>query len=304
MTPPPLPDYDKPALSFAEQVERLKARGMLVPDAAEAQRVLASISYYRLSAYWYPFRKRVDGVLQDDLEDRTTFAEVIQLYDFDRRLRLLVMDAMERVEVHIRTALTYRLGVQYGAFGHARADNFHPQFAHAQWLAKLHDETSRSNDAFVAHFRTHYAGFPSLPIWMCTELLSFGALSKLYRGMRSEDKRAVSSAFGLHPRRLQDWLHVLTYVRNVCAHHSRLWNRELAIKPQAMSEPEWSPPLLPSQDRLFCVLLILRVLLRQSGNGAGWQAECSHLIEPLAVSARWRYAMGLSDTWTNHPLWR
>lgn len=304
MRPGPLPQYDKPALTFAQQLARLRARGMHVTDTLAAEATLACISYYRLSAYWYPFRQCVDGVIQDRLEDATPFSTVIDLYEFDRKLRLLVMDAMERVEVHIRTAVTYTLGELYGAFGHEHACNFHSKFKHAQWLEKLHADTLRSNDAFITHFRARYAGFPSLPIWMCTELLSLGALSRLYRGMLNDDKKLVAARFNLHWRRLQDWLHVLTYVRNVCAHHSRLWNRQLAIKPQIMRERDWSSPLLPAQDRLFCVLLMLRYLLRQSDNGSDWHFDCNNLIHALAESPRWRKAMGLPEDWQNHPIWR
>lgn len=304
MTTVNLPSFPKQALTFADQVALLQQRGLVIGDSAAAERTLSDISYYRLSGYWYPFRERVNGVLQSHFVPGSSFDEVLALYEFDRKLRLLVMDAIERVEVAIRTAVTYRLGMVYGPFGHEDPTNFHPQFNHAKWIAALRDETARSSDAFVAHYRANYAGFPAMPIWMTSELISMGSLSFLYKGMQSKDKSAVAAGFNLHPKRLQDWLHVLTYVRNVCAHHSRLWNRELAIRPQAMSEPEWSAPLLPRLDRVFCILLMLRFLLRHSGNGVIWRDACSALLVTVTVEPRWRNAMGVPAKWISHPIWQ
>lgn len=298
------PPYTKPALSYADQVARLQQRGMQIADPVAAASKLASISYYRLSAYWHPFRLRdATGAVESQFSPNTAFEAVIDLYEFDRGLRLLVMDALERIEVVARTAVTHRLGSAYGAFGHEDPANFHPKFDHANWIQGLREETSRSRDAFVEHFKINYAGYPVLPIWMTTELISLGSLSRLYRGMTSVDKHAVAAHFNLHPKRLQDWLHVLTYVRNVCAHHSRLWNRELAISPSAMHEPEWCQPILPRRDRLFCVLLILRFMLGQSGNGTDWRDTCNALFIPIAMEARWRRAMGFPDNWLTHPIW-
>lgn len=300
-----LPPYAKPALSFADQLALLQRRGMAIVDPATAVTRLASISYYRLSAYWYSFRQRdASGAIQSHFVTGTSFDTVLEFYEFDRRLRLLVMDALERVEVAVRTAVAYRLGSTYGAFGHEDPANFHPQFDHANWIQALRDETTRSRDAFVEHYKTNYTGYPAMPIWMTTELISLGSLSRLYRGMTSADKHAVATHFSIHPKRLQDWLHVLTYVRNVCAHHSRLWNRELAIIPSFMQEAEWRPPLLPRRDRLFCVLLMLRFLLEQSGNGADWRDACNALLAPIVTEPRWRRAMGFPENWSAHPIWQ
>jgi abortive infection bacteriophage resistance protein len=123
-----------------------------------------------------------------------------------------------------------------------------------------------------------------MPVWMMSELISLGSLSRLYRGMQHSDKRIVASQLNIHHKRLQDWLHVLTYVRNVCAHRSRLWNRELAIKPMAMAESEWNHPFLLNRDRVFCVLLMLRYLLRQTEKGTEWLDHCNQALTPIAAT--------------------
>ncbi len=299
-----LTPYCKPALSFADQLQLLESRGLHVPDPALAHHQLSSISYYRLSAYWYPFLERdAAGQVTNKFEAGTRFGHAVQLYELDRHLRLLVMDAIERVEVHVRTLLTYHLGHQYGPFGHTDPANFHPGFKHAKWLSKLEGEARQSKDAFVEHFKRTYTGFPTLPIWMATELMSLGSLSFCYTGLKNDDKKQIAGQLGIHHKRLKDWLHTLTYVRNICAHHNRLWNRELAIKPERVRDPDWNPPITPRHDRLFYVLLMLRVLLRSNRNGDDWALRCSELLAPFAAEERFRIAMGMPSDWITHPLW-
>ncbi len=297
--------YQKPALTFDKQLEHLKNHGLIISDHDSALLQLSTISYYRLSAYWYPFRQRdEDGNIISKFIEDTSFDDVINLYVFDRHLRLLVLDTIERIEIYIRTLITYHIGHTYGAFGHVDPANFHPKFDHAQWLSKLEDETSRSSDAFVIHYQNKYLGFPTLPIWMTTEVMSLGSLSFCYKGLKHDDKRVVSNKLGLHHKRLEDWLHKLTYIRNVCAHHSRLWNRELAIRPESSRLPEWTPPLTSRNDRIFYILLILRYLLKTTKNGDNWCAKCNELIKPIVKNDKWRLAMGMPENWKEHPIWK
>lgn len=297
--------YSKPALSFIEQLNLLQGRGLVVDNQHFALNQLASISYYRLSAYWHPFWEMDEnGNSTGQFRSETTFSEVIKLYEFDRHLRLLVMDAIERIEVHVRTLVTYHMGQRYNAFGHTDSANFHPQFNHALWLSKLEGDIAKSKDVFIEHYKNKYDGFPRLPIWMSTEVMSFGSLSIFYKGLKNEDKRQLASQLGIHHKRLKDWLHTLTYIRNICAHHSRLWNRELAIRPETVRDSAWNAPVTPRQDRVFYILLILRVLLRSNHNGEHWAERCSELLETLVSEKKYRIAMGLPENWKEHPIWR
>ncbi len=297
--------YQKPALSFVDQLEQLKSRGLVVDDESHALLQLSSISYYRLSAYWYPYRERDDqGVVGDNFIAGTSFDDVVTLYEFDRHLRLLVIDALERIEVYIRTLISFHIAHTHGAFGHNDPANFHPNFQHAKWLAKLSREAERSSDAFITHYKIKYSGFPRLPIWMITEVMSLGSLSFCFKGLKPTDKRAISSQLNLHHRGLADWLHKLTYIRNVCAHHSRLWNRELSLRPSRPRDAAWNIPITPQNDRIFFVLLVLRYLLKTTSNGDHWHQKCNDLLEPIAQNEQWRIAMGIPENWQEHPLWK
>ncbi len=297
--------YAKPALTFDEQIDQLIARGIQIGDKKLAAEQLSCISYYRLSAYWYPFRLRDGkGQVLNQMIPNTEFAEIIALYEFDHQLRILILDAIERVEVAIRTQVTYHLSHTYGAFGHTHAHNFHPQFAHSAWLTNIEDETKRSNDEFIRHYKSKYEGFPTIPLWMLTEVMSLGSLSRLYSGLKNEDKKVVSQHFGVHHKRLTDWLHTLTYIRNICAHHSRLWNRELAIRPDQVKEKEWKAPTTPRNDRIFYILLMLRHLLNATNNSHDWTVQIDQLIEPFSKEVKWRAAMGIPENWKKHPIWK
>ena len=297
--------YTKSPLTVEQQLQQLTDRGLIIEDDDFALSQLRTISYYRLSAYWYPFRKiEQGGTIADDFEEGTHFDEVMTLYEFDRRLRLLVLDAIERVEVCVRTLFAYQIGRKYGTFGHTESANFHPAFDHAPWLEKLEDETSRSRDVFIIHYKNKYAGFPTLPIWMLTEIMSLGSLSKGYWGLKHGDKKIISNDFTLPHKCLADWLHTLTYIRNLCSHHGRLWNRELSIRPGTMRNRNWNPPVTPRNDRLFYVLLMLRYLLSKTDAGNDWKKQCARLLEPIAQDRRWRAAMGLPEDWTVHPVWQ
>jgi len=297
--------YSKQALTFDQQLDKLKHRGMIVADDPEALHMLATVSYYRLSGYWYPMRKlsSTNGERLNDFRPGTTFSKVIELYEFDRELRSLVLDAMERIEIGIRTQMTYHFGHAHGAFGHTVDTNFHHRFDHQKWLGSIETEAGRSRDQFIQHYQSTYSGFPRLPVWIATEVMSLGSLSFFYKGMLSPDKRNVSGFFNLHPRRLQNWLHVVTYVRNVCAHHSRLWNRALAISPDQIREPSWSPPITPRNDRLFYILLMVRHLLKAINPQDDWHIRVNQLVSPIAATDSYRKAMGMPEAWRTHPLW-
>jgi abortive infection bacteriophage resistance protein len=281
-------------------VALLKQRGLTVTDDAEAADLLERMSYYRLSAYWHPF-KRSD----DTFDPAGSLNEAIRLYEFDRRLRLLVLDAIERFEVHLRTLIAYEIAHRGGPFAHEDPAAFQPNFGHQQWVADLHKEASRANEKFTDHYKSKYRDFPVLPIWMATEVMSIGCLSMLYRGIRPPVRQAVAVRFGVHDNVLESWAHVLTIVRNICAHHGRLWNRQLGIKPRMPYEPKWVAIEEKSRGRLFGVLLILReVTSHHDAAAPRWAADVERLIDEMVDSPRWMGSMGIPKAWRTHPVWK
>jgi abortive infection bacteriophage resistance protein len=293
--------FTKPPLSYEQQADLALSRG-LVADKAELIKRLRAVSYYRLCAYWHPF-KRPDN----SFEPGTRFETVWRRYTFDRQLRLLVMDAIERVEITIRTSLAHELAHRFGPFGHLAITTF-PGMApteHTRLLDELHENAQKSREAFVEHFRKTYDEFPDLPLWAAAETMTFGQMFTMFRNCGKHIQRDIAASFHLQGTVLSSWLFTLNYIRNLCAHHSRLWNRELALKPfipYKRHDPRWHEPHAVQNDRVFVILTLLRYLLSQSVPQSKWRERLYTLFDryveiPLAN-------MGIPDDWRNHSLWK
>ena len=301
--PLPLPSYQKPWLSYADQIALLSSRGLVIANVPAATDFLRHVSYYRFSGYCLAFE-----MSRHNFRPGITFEQVQAAYEFDLALRDVVTEALEVVEVDFRTTVAYHFGGRYAAFGHTDPANFFSRFDHAAWMKRLHEETRRSSELFVTHFKATYCGFPDLPVWVVTENMSFGSLSKMCRGMLKPDQKAIAHNYGLQPDVLESWMHHMTYVRNLCAHHSRLWDRVWSIKPHLPYARTWRPPYLPGNNRLFATLLILNHLMGRSPAvthfAADWRARVETLIDqPPAVPGSVSM-MGLTATWKAHPLWK
>jgi abortive infection bacteriophage resistance protein len=293
--------FTKPPLTYEQQADLLLSRGLVAgkPDLIER---LRSVSYYRLCAYWYPF-KRADN----SFEPGTAFDVVWRRYTFDRQLRLLVMDAIERVEITIRTGLAYELTHRFGPFAHLDITTF-PGMATAEYkrmLDELHENAQRSREAFVEHFKKTYDEFPDIPLWAAVETMTFGQMLTMFRNCGKHVQRDIASLFHLPGTVILSWLFTLNYIRNLCAHHSRLWNRELAIKPlipHARHDARWHAPDPVQNDRVFAVLTLLRYLLSQTAQQSQWRERLYSLFDryaeiPLAN-------MGVPNNWRDHSLWK
>jgi len=228
--------FSKPATTFDQQIDQLIERVILIPDRDYSRHYLTHLNYYRLGAYWLPFE--ADHATHTFSPD-THFDEVVSLYVFDRELRLLVMDAVERLEVSIRTHWAYNLAHAYGPHAHLSADIFKNNNVHQRCLRKLNEELGRSKEVFVSHYQKHYNDPELPPVWAVVEVMSLGQLSQWVSGLsRGQDRQAISKNYGIDEVILTSFLHHLTIVRNICAHHGRLWNRRFGFKAKMPKRPE------------------------------------------------------------------
>jgi len=300
--------YEKDPMSFADQAQQLLDRG-LVADRDELIRRLESVSYYRLSGYLYPFR--VTG--GDTYAEGTSLAVVWDRYCFDRRLRVLVLDAIERIEVAVRTQLVYHFAHAHGAFGHCAEDAL-PNLsiaAYIEWREGLIVETTRSKEAFKEHFVKKYGDVHrNLPVWMICELMSMGSLLTFFKGADKAIQADVAAHFGMPDELLQSWFRSLYAARNICAHHSRLWNRVLGYAPalpHKNKHPDWhrksaNGKNVLTNNRAGIILMICRTFLAQISPSSQWHERVAQLFAeypdiPVAE-------MGLPDDWQQHPLWK
>jgi abortive infection bacteriophage resistance protein len=229
-------DYKKPPLTYAQQVALLQSRGLTVKSVGDALKFLRQVNYYRFSAYCIPFQKP-----RNVFSPGSTFEKIVELYRLDEELRNALLAMLSPVEVFLRTRIVYELSHEKGAFAHYDPTIFWDQAQHKEWVASLEQEVTRGKETFLEHYKTKYNGFPRLPLWMACETMSLGTLSLLYGNLSLTYQSQMCSIFEVRAKVFATWMHVITYLRNICAHHSRLWNRELSIRPLIPDkDPRWT----------------------------------------------------------------
>lgn len=221
----------KEPTTYTQQLEILKSRNIIIDDPVRCAKVLESISYYRFTAYFLPF-KQYDG----NYFKGTRFNRVYRIYEFDRKLRGILFSALEEVEVFLRAKLSHYHAHKYGAEGYLDKNSFAPS-RHQQEKFKANIEREISNNqraAFVMHHQKQYEGH--FPLWVIIELFTFGMLSRFFDDMKTSDKKKIASdLYGTVPQNISSWLRCCTDLRNICAHYGRLYYRIFPAIPANVS---------------------------------------------------------------------
>lgn len=263
-------EYNKPALNVKQQIELLKSRNLIIDDYNYAELILNNITYYRLSSYMKFFQ------INDRFKSNTTFERIIDLYNFDKELRSLIFENIRLVEISIRTKICLHMCTNYGTHWFNNENNFKNEKSYSATLDILNNEKALQKDTFIKYYTNKYSEPKMPPFWMFSEVLSMGDLSKILSCLNFKDLKQIAN--NLTPNYytapvLSNWMHVLATIRNICAHHSRLWNRELKIKfskPQKITEWNLNKVQL---DKVYAVCFVLSLLLKQH--------PCSNFDEEL-----------------------
>lgn len=311
-------EYSKPPLTYEDQISLLESRGLTINDKERTKRYLQEISYYRLSAYALPYQQT-----KDIFNEGVTFDNLLDLYLFDRELRLLIFDSIERIEVAIRAQIIYQLAHKYGSHWQDDPSILKPAFKHVLGFTvdvfadtqKIIAEhcNAKHQEVFIKHYTTKYHSPENPPSWMSIELLTVGQLSRLYTSLKNnQDKQEIAGFFGLHHTVFTSWLHSVTYIRNICAHHSRLWNRELAIKPELLLKPNrpWlNANFTNNNDRCFYLLSTLKYMLYSANPSNHMKNKLVALFEkyptvPIQYLGIPSDGSGKMIDWQNEPIWQ
>lgn len=295
--------FSKPAKSINEQIALIESRGMIIDDVAMARHALQHISYYRLRAYWLYFENGTDGC--HSFKRGTQFSQVIALYDFDRRLRLTIMDAIERIEVATRGAWAHHMAMNHGPHGHLEPKHYNDPKQVKKNVGQLRAEVRRSQDTFMVHYRKHHISPEDPPVWMASELMSFGLLSKYMKAMKQRHERnAISRVFGLDEKIFLGFLHHLVTLRNICAHHGRLWNRQFTVTPKLPRHPnDLATSINQAAPRnIYNSLGIMLYLIDIIQPNSQWRNQ---LKESLIANPTEDFsAMGFPEGWQEQPIWK
>lgn len=301
--------YSKPPLSIDEQATRLIQRGLVCENSERLKHYLTHIGYYRLSAYWHPFEQSPveTNRRNHNFEAGTTFDRVLDLYDFDRKLRLLVMNAIERIEVAVRTRWADAMAMRQGPHAHMNSELFKDPWQHQQDLATLSREIKKSNEVFIKHYRDQYSEPFLPPIWAVVEMMSFGQLSYWFSNTsKTEIKKEVMRGLKFPTIEiLEKVLHTLTPVRNTAAHHGRLWNRQFPMTlPEIKRLRERVVPNNAPNKLGHCIFnyLVIIEYLKSVINPTGqWKFQLMSLLGTVSDSDL--RAMGFPEDWREREPW-
>ena len=227
--------FMKPFKTIEEQISILEERGLIIEDKAYASKCLENLNYYRISGYTLTLRKN------DKFYNGITFENAMQIYNFDKELKLLVLKYLEDIEIALRTHIGYVLGSQDtsddATLSYLNADNFVSPVHHEDVMKELQGAIGdNKNEAFIKHHQTKYNG--KLPVWAIVETLSFGALSRLFAALNQSIKNEICEKYyyGIRPQIIENIMEGLVVLRNICAHHSRLYNRGIPNTPRISKE--------------------------------------------------------------------
>lgn len=296
--------YDKRPIALSQQLKLLEQRGLIIQNEETALSQLQSISYFRLASYWHSME--VPNSDKHQFLPNSNFDDVIELYQFDKKLRTLVFTSIQDIEIALRTRTIQCFSLKYGAFWFMDARLFKNENIFAICLENIQKEANRSNEDFLKeHFKKYDE--PSLPpVWKTMEIISFGTLSKLYCNFNDTGvKKQVAKIFGL-PQYLylESWMKCASVLRNYCAHHARLWNRRFPIMPQLPKRLtlKWIDTSHIRPIKLYAQLCYLAYLEQSINPNSQFKSGIKALLSntPQATLK----AMGFPANWREEPLWK
>lgn len=295
---------NKDPKTIHEQIQLLKNRGMLFQQEELATHFLQNISYYRLKGYWWEMQSdKVNHLFNGN----SYFESVIEFYNFDRHLRLLLFDAIERIEVAVRTKLIYHLSLCYGPLCYTDATIFSDSVRQESILERLNSEIVRNKEQFILEHRVNHKGEP-LEAWKALEVASFGTLSKLFKNLKHQlpEKSKIALEFGFNSHKdFSSFLEATTVLRNGIAHHSRLWNNNITIKylwPKNFKKaPITYVPTNNQRAKLFPLFTLILYSLQYISPNSTIKDNFYKLLYQFPLVPT--YKMGFPENWKTQPIW-
>lgn len=306
-------------MSFIDQLALLKSRGLIVENEPAALNYLERVGSYRLAGYWYPFRQikanpQGHSFRENEFIQKSRFDDGVHLYIFDKKLRMLALDALERIELAVRVDVAYLLG-QYDTFAHKNASLFHPNFTrpnprnlngcsdYDKWLDGFNRlQFKARKTVFVEHNVKEYG---DLPIWVAIEIMDFGCLSHLFAGLKYADKQNIANIYGfVSGEHMEKCLRSLNFVRNVSAHHSRLWNINIVDRANlTVLGKEWQAL---TNNKPFAYFCLMQLLMKVICPNSTWGERFKDLMQKFPTPENQAISLddfGMVDDWDKMKLW-
>lgn len=309
-------NFEKPHLSIEAQIATLEDRGLVIDDYEIANKYLRDISYFRLIPYVRTLEVQNNGGNHSFIEG-ATFDAILQMYLFDRELRLLLFDLIERLEVSFRTQISYNYCAEENLsnldsdqfcrrWWYESSENFSNTSQHKRDLRKIDSELDlHEKEVFLAHYSNRYTYPLRPPSWMVFETISMGLISKIFNNLKpSRTKKAIAHHYRLQsPDVLASWMHSLTFVRNVCAHHGRLWDRVITVSPMLPTQTidSWVENRSFDQRSTYAFLCCAYYLLKSINHNTTFIEKFNHIREKYPIVNIHR--MGFPQNWSSEAFW-
>lgn len=295
--------FSKQALSPSELINFLLNQGLVLKSRAQAQRILSVVGYYRLSGYFLKFKSKHNGNKPRVFYHGTTFEQVWSIYKFDQELRVLVSDAVEKIEVAFRSAIVNSLSLELGPFWYVENKYFKDNDRFAKMMQTIKKILNVKQEVFLKHYYKKYFSPTYPPIWMVIETLPFGVCSKLFTNLKSvAHKKAICRLFNQSPTIIDSWMRFLVYIRNLCAHHARLWNRWLVNAPLIPKKNVYKSEILDKNRSFIAISFVICTLLKEIAPNFFWKERLYILFEKYDVVSK--NDMGFLNGWRDDPFWK
>lgn len=295
--------FDKPALSTGKHIALLADRGLIIDDRSAFEKALIEIGYYRLSGYMFPFQSS-DG--SHSFLQNVSSTLILSHHNFDKKLRICLLESIDTLEVAIRAFICNKTAIEFGPHWYLDPTKFNNLRWHGELVEAIQASVNKGHEQFIRSYQSKYSS-PSLPpIWMVIEILSLGELSGMYENMKDTDvKKPIAAKFHVHDTWLSSWLKSINFVRNCCAHHNRLWNRKLPLKPilPRRKQNRFLDHIDDHTDRqLFGVLSCMLYLLKTIEKDGELRDRIKALFKQFPEINS--YHMGFHSEWQKEPIWQ
>jgi abortive infection bacteriophage resistance protein len=299
--------YEKRPTTIVEQIALLKNRGLEIESEEDTAHFLSHISFYRLGEYWHSMQSDLKNHI---FKPESKFKDVMALYCFDRELRILLFYVIEKLEISLRAKLIYHLSHEFDPWWFQNFDLFGDSLALAKTLSGLEEEISRSRKETILknHFKNYKEDGRFPPAWKTLEQTSFGTLSKLYGNLKNtiNSKDIIAQEYGaVNHTFLPSWLQSIAQIRNYCAHHSRLWNRNLPTTVKLLTKPPlpWIEAIPKENEfqKIYVHLCLMKYLLNIVAPGNHFTTYLQELFNKYQnVNPA---ALGMKEGWKEESLW-
>ena len=305
-------DYFKPHLAYEKQIELLTSRGLIIEDKEFALGLLRSIGYYRLSSYLYPFRDKDMKSESEKFKGKVSIEIVAELIEFDSKLRHEILAGLESFELSFKAILAYIIGICH-PFIHYNFDFLHPKLdltKYEKWKEKYErDKTYAQKQDYIKNYLSKYDD--KFPIWIAVEFMQFGTLTFLFEILTDQHKKEISDHYSIPSNRLMNiTIESFRDLRNICAHHSRLWNsKNINIIPKISKTPSIAKELIhidvTEANSIYRPLVLLVYLVEKINPSSGYKTRIKNLIDsfPVAINDMVFNQMGFPIDWKSKEFW-